>query len=132
MCKVLAHMKINGNETAVVGKGSNGYCHFKIPSTDHFPAIKKARNSEWQRKWDMSTSKLHNIKPNNEESESSHKLRKITTRLPLLAMGNKILEEKYALTAWYRWGNLNAHNPLWGSEKQTRKGAFKINTTYCA
>ena len=44
----------------------------RIPHTCYNLTIRKARNPEWQRKWENSTSKLHYIKPRIEEWESAH------------------------------------------------------------
>ena len=48
--------------------------HFfkRMPYTDYYLIIKRARNSEWQRKWKNNTSKLHYIKPHIKEWESAH------------------------------------------------------------
>ena len=44
----------------------------KLSYTDYYSAIGRARNNEWQRKWEIITCKLHNIKFCIERWESTH------------------------------------------------------------
>ena len=44
----------------------------RLPHTDYYLTIRRARNSEWQREWENIISKLHYIKPHIEEWESAH------------------------------------------------------------
>ena len=50
----------------------------KLPHTDYYLAIRRARNSDWQREWENKTSKLHYIKPRIKEWVSAHKVVDIT------------------------------------------------------
>ena len=38
-----------------------------LPYTDYYLTIRRERNSEWQREWENSNSKLHYVKPSIEE-----------------------------------------------------------------
>ena len=60
----------------------------RLPYTDYYLAIRRARNSEWQRKWE-NTSKLQYIKPRIEEWESSHNsYREYEFKLSLICIGH--------------------------------------------
>ena len=44
----------------------------KLPHTDYYLTIGRARNSKWHREWENNTSKLHYIKPHIKEWENAH------------------------------------------------------------
>ena len=44
----------------------------KLPPTDYFLTIRKAKNSEWQREWENIIIKLHYIKPCIKEWKGAH------------------------------------------------------------
>ena len=58
LCKVSAHLEIKVKESA---KQANMYQ--ELSQQDYYLTIRKAKNSEWQKEWKNSTSKLHYIKP---------------------------------------------------------------------
>ena len=60
----LAHIGIKGNEEA----------EKTVKQAMDMPgmAIRRAKNSEWQKEWENNTRKLHYIKPHIEEWESAH------------------------------------------------------------
>ena len=55
--------RIKENEEANKGAKQvidrTGMTTTKLPYTDYYLTIRRARNSEWQREWENSTSKLH-------------------------------------------------------------------------
>ena len=71
LCKVPAHIKIKGNEeednAANQAIDMPGMTLTRLPYTDYYLTIRKARNSEWQRELENRTSKLDYIKPQIEE-----------------------------------------------------------------
>ena len=75
LCKVSAHMGIIKNEEA--DKATKQAIDMprvtttRIPYTDYYLTIRRARNSKWQREWENCSSKLHYIKPHIEEKESA-------------------------------------------------------------
>ena len=59
----------------------------RLFSTDYFPAIRRAKISEWGRKWNTDTSKLHNTKPRIEEWKTSpNSCRKNEVRMSRLSV----------------------------------------------
>ena len=60
-------MTIKGNEEADKAAKQTmdmpGMTTTRLPHTDYYPTIRKARNYEWQRAWKNSTSQLYYIKP---------------------------------------------------------------------
>ena len=70
LCKVPAHIGIKGNEeTAKQAIDIPWMTTTRLPYTDYYLTIRKARNSKWKRKWENYTTKLHYIKPRTEEWE---------------------------------------------------------------
>ena len=68
LCKVPAHTGIEeANKAANQAIDIPGITRTRLPYTDYYLTIRKARNSEWQREWINITSKLHYIKPRIEE-----------------------------------------------------------------
>ena len=71
-----AHIEIKGNEEADKAEKQAidmpGMTTSRLPYTDYYLIIIRARNSEWQREWENSTSKLQYIKPYIEEWESAY------------------------------------------------------------
>ena len=72
-CKVHAKGKGKGNEEAdktskqaIVMPGMTT----RLPHTDYYLTISKARNFEWKREWENDTSKLHYIKLHIKKLES--------------------------------------------------------------
>ena len=76
ICKVPAHIGVKGNEQADKAAKQAieipGMTTMRLPYSDYYQTIRRARNSEWQREWENNTSKLHYIKPRIEEWESTH------------------------------------------------------------
>ena len=76
LCKVPAHIEVKGNEEADRAAKQAidipGMTTTRLSYTDHYLTIRRARNSEWQRKWENSTSKLHYIKPHIKVWESAY------------------------------------------------------------
>ena len=76
LCKVPVHTGIKGNEEA--DKAAKQAIDIprmtttKLPHTDYYLSIRKTRNSEWQRDWENSTSKINYIKPRIKEWKSAH------------------------------------------------------------
>ena len=54
-----------------------GMTKTRLPHTEYYLTIRRARNSEWQRGWDNNTSKLHTL---------NHALK--NKKVPTTAVGN--------------------------------------------
>ena len=81
----------------------------RLPYTDYYLTIRRARNSEWQREWENSTSKLHYIKPRIEEWESAHNSnRKYEVKLSRIHIGHTRLTHGHLMTR-------NSQKPTCGS-----------------
>ena len=71
LCKIPAHIGVKGNEET--GKAAklaiymSGMTTTRLLYTEYYLTIRRARNSEWEREWEKSTSKLYYIKPRIEE-----------------------------------------------------------------
>ena len=73
LCKVPAHIGVKRNKKAAKQAiDIPGIITTRLPHTDYYLTIRRARNFEWQREWQNSTSKLHCFKPHIEECESAH------------------------------------------------------------
>ena len=74
LLKISAHLKLKTNEAGKAAKQAIDMPGItrRNPETNYSLTIRRARNSEFQRKWETGTSKLHNIKPFIEEWESIH------------------------------------------------------------
>ena len=48
-----------------------GMTIMRLPYSDYYSTIRRARKSEWQREWENNSSKLHYIKPRIKEWESA-------------------------------------------------------------
>ena len=71
----------------------------RLPYTDYYLTIRRARTSEWQREWENSTSKLRNIKPKIEEWESVHNsCRQYEIKLSRLRIGHTRLTQGYLMS----------------------------------
>ena len=102
------------------------------------------RNSEWQRKWDNSTSKLYHIKPHIGEWESAHNSsRQYDVKLSRLRIGHTRLTHGYLMTRnnqQPKCGNAACGNqtltikhclqecPKWGDERRKCKIQGDIKT----
>ena len=66
ICKVPAHIGVKGNEEA--NKAAKqaidipGMTTTRLPYTDYYLTIRRARKSEWQRYWESINCRLHYIK----------------------------------------------------------------------
>ena len=69
-------MGIRGNEeadkSAKEATDMPGVISNRLPYTDYYQTIRRARNSKWQKEWENSNSKLKQIKPRIEEWKSAH------------------------------------------------------------
>ena len=76
LCKVPAHVGIKGNREAdkasKQGIDMPEMTTTRLPHTDNYVTIRRARNSKWQREWENNNSKLYYIKPHIEEWKSAH------------------------------------------------------------
>ena len=93
LCKVPAHAGIKGNEeadkAAKEATDMPGLITTRLPYTDYYQTIRRARNSEWQREWEDSTSKLKIIKPRIEEWQNTHNsCRQYEVKLSRLQIGH--------------------------------------------
>ena len=71
LCKVLAHIGIEGNgevdKAAKQAIGIPGMSTTRLPQTDYYLTIRRVRNSEWQREWEkllVSYTTLNHISKN--------------------------------------------------------------------
>ena len=71
LCKGPAYIRINGNEAEKEAIDMPGMITTRLPCTDYYLTIRRARNSKWQREWENCSNKLHYMKPINEEWESA-------------------------------------------------------------
>ena len=103
LCKVPAHTGIKGNEEADKAAKEAiympGMITTRLPYTDYYQTIRRARNSEWQREWENNTSKLKQIKPRIEEWESAHRsCRQYEVKLSRLRIGHTRLTHGYLMS----------------------------------
>ena len=103
LCKVPAHTGVKRNEDAdQAAKEATempGLVTTRLPYTDYYLTIRRARNSEWQREWENSTIKLRNIKPKIEEWESIHNsCRQYEIKLSILRIGHTRLTQGYLMS----------------------------------
>ena len=70
-----------------------------LPYTDYYLIIRSARNCEWQRKWEKSTSKLQYTKPCIGESISAHNTcRQYEVKLSRLCIGHTRLTHEHLMS----------------------------------
>ena len=103
LCKVPAHMVIKGNEeadkAAKEATDMPGLITTRLPYTDYYQTIRRARNSEWQREWEDSTSKLKIIKPRIEEWQNTHNsCRQYEVKLSRLRIGHTRLTHGHLMS----------------------------------
>ena len=103
LCKVPAHTGIKGNEVADKAPKQvidmSEMTTTRLPHTDYYLFIRRARNSEWQREWENNTSKLHYIIPRIEKKENAHNIcRQYEVKLSMICIGNTRLTHKHLMS----------------------------------
>ena len=98
LCKVPAHIGVKGNATKQA-IDIPGMTTTRLPNTNYYLTIRRARNSKWQREWENSTSKLHYIKPCIGEWKSAYNsCRQYEVKLSKIWIGNSQLTHGHLMS----------------------------------
>ena len=113
----------------------------RLSYTNYYLTIKRARNSEWQKDWKNSTSKLHYIQPTKEWESTHNSFRQYEIKLSRLHIGHikqnnrhwcqKMISNKYAKIQyvetrnWLNIASWNAPNGGTAEKKYNMQGNIK-------
>ena len=96
----------------------------RLPHTDYYLTIRRARNSQWQREWENNNNKLHYIKPHIKEWKSAHNsCRQYEVKLSRICIGHTRLT--HGLLMSRNKQQLACGNTASGNQRLTTKHCLK-------